>query len=50
MSDQVEPGTVGSVAAQPGPAELAGRPGYVPQNPQVPVVYPHAFHGHGRHA
>jgi hypothetical protein len=45
MSDQVEPGTVGSVAAQPGPADLAGQPGYVPQNPQVPVVYPEAFHG-----
>jgi hypothetical protein len=45
MSDQVEPGTAGSVAAQPGPADLAGQPGYVPQNPQVPVVYPHPFHG-----
>ena len=55
MSDQVEPGAVGSVAADsdavgsvatgPGSADLAGRPGYVPQDPRVPVVYPEPFHG-----
>jgi len=45
MSDQVEPGAVGSVAAGPGSADLASRAGYVPQDPRVPVVYPEPFHG-----
>jgi hypothetical protein len=45
MSDQVEPGSVGSVAAGPGPAGLAEQTAFIPQTPGTPVTYPHAFHG-----
>jgi hypothetical protein len=45
MSNQVEPGAVGSAAAAPAPADLAEQAGYVPQDPRIPVVYPEPFHG-----
>jgi len=45
MSDQVEPGAVGSVAAGPGPAGLAQQAAFVPQTPGTPVSYPRPFHG-----
>jgi len=45
MSDQVEPGSVGSVAAGPGPAGLAEQAACIPQTPGTPVSYPHPFHG-----
>ncbi|HTW05259.1 MAG TPA: hypothetical protein VMF87_33540 [Streptosporangiaceae bacterium] len=45
MSDQVEPGSVGSVAAGPGPAGLAQQAAFVPQTPGTPVAYPTPFHG-----
>ena len=45
MSHQVEPGTVGSAAAGPGPAGLAQQAAYVPQTPGTPVSYPHPYHG-----
>jgi hypothetical protein len=45
MSDQVEPGSVGSVAAGPGPAGLAQQAAFVPQTPGTPVAYPRPFHG-----
>jgi hypothetical protein len=45
MSDQVEPGSVGSVAAGPGPAGLAQQAAFVPQTPGTPVSYPKPFHG-----
>ena len=45
MSNQVEPGTVGSAAAEPGPAGLAQRTAQVPQAPETPVSYPPPFHG-----
>jgi hypothetical protein len=45
MSDQVEPGSVGSVAAGPGPAGLAQQAAFVPQTPGTPVNYPKPFHG-----
>jgi hypothetical protein len=41
----VEPGTVGSAAAGPGPAGLAEQVAYVPQTPGAPVTYPAPFHG-----
>jgi hypothetical protein len=45
MSNQVEPGSVGSVAAGPGPAGLAEQAAFVPQTPGTPVLYPTPFHG-----
>ena len=45
MSNQVEPGTVGSAAAGPGPAGLAEQTAQVPQAPGTPVSYPPPFHG-----
>jgi hypothetical protein len=45
MSHQVEPGTVASAAAEPGPAGLAEQTAFVPQTPGVPVPYPPTFHG-----
>jgi hypothetical protein len=45
MSDHVEPGAVGSVAAGPGPADLAEQAAFVPQAPGTPVKYPKPFHG-----
>jgi len=45
MSHQVEPGTVASAAAGPGPAGLAEQTAYVPQTPGTPVSYPEPFHG-----
>jgi hypothetical protein len=45
MSNQVEPGTVGSVAAGPGPAGLAEQTAFVPQAPGTRVTYPPPFHG-----
>ena len=45
MSNQVEPGSVGSVAAGPGPAGLAEQAAFVPQTAGTPVNYPKAFHG-----
>jgi len=45
MSNQAEPGTVGSVAARPGPAGLAEQAAYVPQAAGIPVSYPPPFHG-----
>jgi hypothetical protein len=45
MSNQVEPGTVGSAAAGPGPAGLAAQTPQVPQVAGAPVAYPHAYHG-----
>jgi hypothetical protein len=45
MSNQVEPGTVGSAAAGPGPAGLAERTAQVPQAPGTAVSYPPPFHG-----
>jgi hypothetical protein len=45
MSNQVEPGTVGSVAAGPGPAGLAEQTAFVPQAPGTLVAYPPPFHG-----
>jgi hypothetical protein len=45
MSNQVEPGAVGSAAAGPGPAGLAEQTAYVPQAPGTPVSYPPPFHG-----
>jgi hypothetical protein len=45
MSNQVEPGTVGSAAAGPGPAGLAQQVAYVPQTPGAPVRYSEPFHG-----
>jgi hypothetical protein len=45
MSNQVEPGSVGSVAAGPGPAGLAEQAAFVPQTPGTPVSYPLPFHG-----
>ena len=45
MSEQVEPGTIGSAAAGPGPAGLAGQTAFVPQAPGTPVAYPVPFHG-----
>jgi hypothetical protein len=40
MSNQVEPGTIGSAAAGPGPAGLAEQTAFVPQTPGTPVSYP----------
>jgi len=45
MSNQVEPGTLGSAAAGPGPAGLAGQTAYVPQAAGTPVSYPPPYHG-----
>jgi hypothetical protein len=45
MSEQVEPGTIGSAAAGPGPAGLAEQAAFVPQTPGSPVRYPQPFHG-----
>jgi hypothetical protein len=45
MSNQVEPGSVGSVAAGPGPAGLAEQAAFVPQTPGTPVSYQTPFHG-----
>jgi hypothetical protein len=45
MSNQVEPGTVGSYAAGPGPAGLAEQTAFVPQAPGTLVSYPLPFHG-----
>ena len=45
MSNQVEPGTVGSAAAGPGPAGLAAQTAQVPQAAGAPVAYPQPFHG-----
>lgn len=45
MSNQVEPGPVGSVAAGPGPAGLAEQAAFVPQTPGTPVSYPQPYHG-----
>ena len=45
MSEQVEPGPVGSAAAGPGPAGLAQQAAFVPQAPGAPVTYPLPFHG-----
>jgi len=45
MSNQVEPGTIGSAAAGPGPAGLAQQTAYVPQTPGTRVSYPPPFHG-----
>jgi hypothetical protein len=45
MSNQVEPGTIGSSAAGPGPAGLAEQTAQVPQIPGTPVSYPVPFHG-----
>jgi hypothetical protein len=45
MSDQVEPGAVGSVAAGPGPAGLAEQAAFVPQTPGTPITYPEPYHG-----
>ena len=48
MSHQVEPGTVGSASAGPGPSGLAEQVAFVPQVPQTPgtpVSYPPPFHG-----
>ena len=45
MSNQVEPGTVGSAVAGPGPAGLAEQTPQVPQAPGTPVSYPPPFHG-----
>jgi len=45
MSNQVEPGTVGSAAAGPGPAGLAAQTAQVPQAAGAPVSYPQPYHG-----
>jgi hypothetical protein len=45
MSNQVEPGTVGSAVAGPGPAGLAEQTAQVPQAPGTPVSYPPPYHG-----
>jgi hypothetical protein len=45
MSNQVEPGGVGSAAAGPGPAGLGAQMAQVPQTAGAPVAYPQAFHG-----
>jgi hypothetical protein len=45
MSHQVEPDTVASAAAGPGPAGLAQQTAQVPQTPGAPVSYPESFHG-----
>jgi hypothetical protein len=45
MSHQVEPDTVASAAAGPGPAGLAGQTAFVPQTPGTAVAYPEPFHG-----
>jgi len=45
MSHQVEPGTIGSAAAGPGPAGLAKQAASVPQVPGTPVQYPLPYHG-----
>ena len=48
MSNQVEPGTVGSAAAVPGPGGLAEQAARAPQVPQAAgthVSYPAPFHG-----
>ena len=45
MSNQVEPGTIGSAAAGPGPAGLGEQTAFVPQTPDAPVTYPPPFHG-----
>jgi hypothetical protein len=45
MSNQVEPGTVGSAAAGPGPAGLAQQTAQVPQAAGAPVSYPLPYHG-----
>jgi len=45
MSHQVEPGTIGSAAAGPGPAGLAEQAASVPQIPGTPVSYPPPYHG-----
>jgi hypothetical protein len=45
MSNQVEPGTVGSAAAGPGPAGLAQQTAQVPQAAGAPVSYPQPYHG-----
>jgi len=45
MSNQVEPGTVGSAVAGPGPAGLAEQTPQVPQAPGTPVSYPPPYHG-----
>jgi hypothetical protein len=45
MSNQVEPGTIGSSAAGPGPAGLAAQTAQVPQTPGSPVSYPMPYHG-----
>ncbi len=42
---QVEPGSIGSAAAGPGPAGLAAQTAMVPQAPGTPVQYPQPFHG-----
>ncbi len=45
MSNQVEPGTVGSAAAGPRPAGLAEQTAFVPQAAGTPVAYPPTYHG-----
>jgi hypothetical protein len=45
MSHQVEPDTVASAAAGPGPAGLAEQTAQVPQAPGTPVSYPEHFSG-----
>jgi hypothetical protein len=45
MSNQVEPGTIGSAAAGPGPAGLGEQTAFIPQTPGTPVQYPQAYHG-----
>lgn len=45
MSHQVEPDTVASAAAGPGPAGLAQQTAQVPQTPGAPVSYPGHFSG-----
>jgi hypothetical protein len=45
MSNQVEPGTIGSAAAGPGPAGLAEQTAFVPQVAGTAVSYPPTYHG-----
>jgi hypothetical protein len=45
MSDHVEPGSVGSVAAGPGPAGLGQQAAFIPQTAGTPVSYPKSYHG-----
>lgn len=45
MSHQVEPDTVASAAAGPGPAGLAQQTAQVPQTAGTPVSYPQPYHG-----